>query len=148
MRKLAMIAAVVGVAAVGTAQAKGPPPQHPADSHKCVPHKVAYVASGKLVSSSLTKNADGTYSGTLKVHVTHTNHHARADKGTDREYTLDHAKVHFGHGVDPAAPAAGDRVHLSGKITELARKCDQTGFKPTVTIHKVGIKTPTHSHHS
>src|SRR6266851_3282151 len=37
-------------------------PQQPAGSHKCRPHKVAYVASGALVSQSLTKSSDGTYS--------------------------------------------------------------------------------------
>jgi len=111
---------------------------HPSSSHRCVPHKVAYRASGALVSSSLTKNTDGTYSGTLVVHVTRTNHHARAGKGNDVIYTLTSARVRFGHRVTNPAPA-GSRVNVKGSITTLAKRCDQTGFTPTVTVHRVEI---------
>src|SRR2546423_11011430 len=124
MKKLALLAVIALVALVGPAQAK---PSHPPKSHKCTVHKVAYRVSGDLVSGSLTKESDGTYSGTLTVHVKKTNKHAKADKGTDQTYTLDHAKAKL-HGEDPGALAAGSRVHLKGTVTTLAKKCDQTGF--------------------
>jgi hypothetical protein len=134
---LALGALVVPAAAKSAKHA--PPPA--AKPHKCVPHGVAYIASGALVSGSLTLNPDGTYSGTLTVHVTKTNHHARADKGTDKSYTLDHAKAKL-HGETGATLTAGSRVKLRGKITTLAKKCDQTGFTPTITIKKADIKPP------
>src|SRR6185437_12002268 len=56
-------------------------PGNPGNSHKCKPHKVAYVASGTLVSQTLAKNADGTYSGEVTVEVKRTNHYAAGDKG-------------------------------------------------------------------
>jgi hypothetical protein len=129
------LVALAGV--VAPAQAK----THPPTSHKCTPHAVSYRVSGTLVSGALTKNSDGTYSGSLTVHVTRTNHHAKADKGTDKAYTLDHAKAKL-HGADPAALAAGSRVNLKGTITKLAKKCDQTGFTAVTTIKKATIKPP------
>ncbi len=49
---------------------------HPGQSHKCTHHNVAYIVSGTLINQTLSKNADGTCSGTLEVEVTHTNSHA------------------------------------------------------------------------
>ena len=115
---------------------------HPPKSHKCTAHAVSYRISGTLVSGSLAKNSDNTYSGTLTVHVVHADHHAKADKGMDKTYTLDHTRVHLGKNVDPAALAANSRVNLKGRVTKLAKKCDQTGFTPTVTAKKVDIKAP------
>lgn len=118
-------------------------------SHKCVAHKVGYVASGTLVSQTLTKNTDGTYSGEVVVEVTHTNHHAAADKGKTVAYTVANVHVTFGLvdtnsdgsvGVDDLAK--GDRTHLNGKITTLAKKCDQTEFKATTTIRKIVFHAP------
>ncbi len=118
-------------------------------SHKCVAHKVGYVASGTLVSQTLTKNADGTYSGEVVVEVTHTNHHAAADKGKTVTYTVVNVHVTFGLadtngdgsvGVDDLVK--GDRTHLIGKITTLAKKCDQTEFKTTTTIRKIVFHAP------
>jgi hypothetical protein len=118
-------------------------------SHKCVAHKVGYVASGTLVSQTLTKNTDGTYSGEVVVEVTHTNHHASADKGKTVTYTVENVHVTFGLadtnsdgsvGVDDLAK--GDRAHLNGKITTLAKKCDQTEFKATTTIRKIVFHGP------
>jgi hypothetical protein len=139
LKKLFVLAvlAVTGLAVTAPVHAKS----HPPKSHKCTPHAVSYRASGKLVSGSLTANSDGTYSGTLTVHVTSTNHHAKADKGTDKAYTLDHAKVKL-HGEDPSALVVGSRVRLKGTITTLAKKCDQTGFTATTTIKRAGIKPP------
>jgi len=118
-------------------------------SHKCVAHKVGYVASGTLVSQTLTKNADGTYSGEVVVEVTHTNHHGTADKGKTVSYTVTNVHVTFGLadtnndgsvGVDDLAK--GDRTHLIGKITALSKKCDQTEFKATTTIRKIVFHGP------
>jgi pyruvate/2-oxoglutarate dehydrogenase complex dihydrolipoamide acyltransferase (E2) component len=116
-------------------------PAAPATSHKCRPHAVAYRVAGTLVSGTLTRNDDGTYSGALVVHVSGANHHARADKGTDKSYTLDHVKVNL-HGQDPAALAANSRVKLKGKVTKLAKRCDATGFTSTLTIRRASIKPP------
>jgi hypothetical protein len=138
MRKIAFVALLALVALVAPAQGKAP---KPAKSHKCTAHAVSYRVSGTLVSGSLTKNADGTYSGDLTVHVTKANSHAKADKGTDKSYTLDHAKAKL-HNADPAALAAGSRVNLKGTITTLAKKCDHTGFTAVTTIKKADIKAP------
>jgi hypothetical protein len=118
-------------------------------SHKCTAHKVGYVARGNLVSQTLAKNADGTYSGDVVVEVAHTNHHAAGDKGKTVTYTVANAHVTFGLpdtnsdgtvGVDDLVK--GDRVHLIGKITALAKKCDPTEFKATTTIRKIVFHAP------
>jgi hypothetical protein len=100
---------------------------------------VAYTASGKLVTWAATQNPSGTWSGTITVHVTKANHHAAGAKGTDVTYTLTNAKVTFGKGANP--PAAGDRVHLVGKIAEVAKRCTQPGTTAPVTVRKVRIGT-------
>ncbi|MGH2831551.1 MAG: hypothetical protein ACRDK2_02145 [Solirubrobacteraceae bacterium] len=126
-------------------------PSHPGKSHQCMPHRVAYIASGTLVSQTLSKNTDGTYSGTVTVTVTHTNRHAAGDQGMTKIYTLTNGRVkldvvdvnHDGSiGLDDLQ--AGDRVKLIGNITTLAKKCDQTGFTAQTTIAKV-IFHPSHS---
>lgn len=109
---------------------------HPTTSHKCAARSVAYVASGKLVSWSLTKGTNGKYSGTLVVNVTKSNHHAKGDKGTAVTYTVTSARVKLSHGVtDP--PAAGSRVQLSGKITTVSKKCPYA--VGTVTINHIVV---------
>jgi hypothetical protein len=146
------LAGIVGVAAVavgvaGPASAHHSPPKSPPYAiapHKCQPHNVAYVTSGTYVTSSLTKNADGTYSGSITVIVTRTNHHAKGVKHTQVVYTLTKAHVTFGHGVT-TPPAVGSKVQLIGKITALAKMCNQTGFTPKITIRKVVIHVA-HSH--
>src|SRR5262249_51921846 len=92
--------------------------------------------------SSLTKNPDGTYSGTLIVQVTGVNAPWKADKGTPQTYTLTNAKVHLGDGVDPSALAVGDRVKVHGKRTRLKKKCDSSNFTPTTTIKSGNIRGP------
>lgn len=138
-KRLMRMTGLLGVLALAVVaapvQAKAPKAQ------KCQPHAVAYEVSGTLVSGSLTANSDGTYNGTLTVHVTKAEHHAKVDKGTDKSYTLDHAKVKL-NGQNPAALAANSRAHLTGTVTTLAKKCDHTGFTPTVTIKKANIKPP------
>jgi hypothetical protein len=124
-------------------------PSHPGNSHKCKPHKVAYVASGTLVSQTLTKNANGSYSGEVTVAVKRTNRHAAGDEGTTKTYKPENVHVTFGLadtnsdgsvGLDDLK--AGDRVKLIGKITALAKKCSQSGFTATTTIRKIVFNAP------
>jgi hypothetical protein len=147
MRKLTICAVALAAILAVPAQAK-PTKPHPAKSHKCTPHKVAYRASGTLVSESLSQTAgadtpkrgDDRYSGTLTVDVTKANHHAAKGEQT---YTLDNARVRFydaDHNGTRDEPKAGDRAKLIGKITRLSKKCDATGFTPTITIRKVDFK--------
>lgn len=113
-------------------------------SHKCRPHRVGYVTSGTLVSQALTKDEGAnTYSGKLEVAVLHANHPAKGEKNTTVTYEVSKAHLVFGLqdtnkdgsvGVDDLA--AGDRVHVIGKITAVAPKC--TGeFTATKTIRMV-----------
>ncbi len=147
MKTLVLIAVLALAVFVVPAPAKdhpghgGAPKTHPAKSHKCTAHKVGYVAAGTLESATLAKNDDGTYSGQMTVKVLRTNHHAKADKGTSKTYTLDHARVNL-HDQDPAALKPGSRVHLVGRTTKLAKRCDQTGFAPETTIRKANVKAP------
>jgi hypothetical protein len=141
MRKLPLLAAIAAIAVAVPATAKPSHPAHPGAPHRCTPHKVAYVASGTLQTWSLEKNSDGTYSGTLVVDVKHANRFAKGDVGNAVTYTLSSAKVRLGDGVgDP--PAAGSLVKLIGKVSALAKRCDQTGFVATTTIGKVVVHTP------
>lgn len=122
-------------------------PGHAGKSHKCKAHGVAFVLSGTLEKQTLVKNADGTYSGeiTLKT-ITHTNHHAKGAKGP---FTVTNVHVTFGLADTNADGSVGlddlkegDKVKLIGKITTLAKKCDQTGFKAETTIRKVIFSAP------
>jgi hypothetical protein len=142
----AVLALGVGVVPAAAKPAHPSHPQHPSQSHKCTPHAVAYTVGGTLVSGSLTSDGRNTYSGTLVVHVTKANHQARADKGTDKSYALAHAKIQLGHGETAAAPLVNSRVKLNGKVTTLGKKCDQTGFSPTITIRNGSIKAPKAPH--
>jgi len=126
-------------------------------SRRCLAHKVAYVAAGTLVSQTLVldtptstdRSSRPTYSGDVTIAVTRTNHQARGDKGTTKTYTLVHARVTFALddqnndgsvGLDDLA--AGDRVQAIGKVTALRRRCDQTGFTPTIAIQKLIVHAP------
>jgi hypothetical protein len=116
---------------------------NPGHSHKCTPRSVGYVASGLFVSDTLTKNADGSYSGGLVVEVVHTNRHAVSDKGkttytlTDARLTLAISDTNKDGSVGVDDLVAGDRTHLIGRITTLARGCSQTGFTATTTVRHV-----------
>jgi hypothetical protein len=131
-------------------------PGEPGTSHKCKPHRVGYVASGTLESSSLTPNSDGTFSGSVTVHVTHTNHHGANDKAKTptetKVYPVEKVHLTFGLadtnndgsvGLDDLAK--GDSVRLIGKITALAKKCSHTGFTATTTIRHVVFNAPSPS---
>lgn len=118
-------------------------------SHRCKVHKVGYVASGTLVSQTLTKNEDGTYSGEVVVEVTHTNHHAAADKGKTVTYKVDKVKLTLAledtnkdGSVGLEDLAKGDRVHLIGRITTLAKHCDKTGFTAETTVRHIVVHGP------
>src|SRR2546430_830136 len=63
----------------GLAKGHNGAPSNHGKSHKCAPHKVAFIVSGTLAedpNGTLTENTDGTYTGTLKLNVLHKNHHA------------------------------------------------------------------------
>ena len=140
MKRFMLAGSVFAILALpGASLAKDPP--SPSKAQKCQPHTIAYVVSGTFLSGSLTANSDRTYSGSLTVHVTKTDKHAKADKGTTKAYTVTNAKVKL-HGENPAALTANSRVNLSGTVTTLAKKCDQTGFTATITIKKADIKPP------
>lgn len=132
-------------------------PRPPAKSHKCTPHKVGYTAAGTLASHTLVADVvaakDGTakttYSGDVTIDVKKGNKAAKGDKRTTKTYTLDHARVVFGLDdqnadgrVDLADVAAGSRAKVIGKVTKLAKKCDQTGFTPELTIKKLIVHEP------
>lgn len=121
---------------------------HPGSSHRCQPHAVGYVASGTLEAQSLTKNADGTYSGSLSVDLTHGNRPARAGLGK-QQVTVEDIRVTFGLrdangdgsvGLDDLA--AGDRVRLLGRITVLAKRCPAGEFTATTTIRHAVFHAP------
>jgi hypothetical protein len=148
MRRIAACGIAVAVALAVPATAKPPHPPKPAKAKDCTPHGVGYNARGTLVSQALTQTAgadtdkrgDDRYSGTLTVDVKKTNH--RAPQG-EQTYTVENGLVHFydadrDHVAD--TPKAGDRVKVHGKITKLRKKCDATGFTPTVTVRKVDFK--------
>jgi hypothetical protein len=124
-------------------------PNHPGKSHKCMPRNVAYIASGTLVSQTLSKNANGTYSGGVTIDVTRTNRHAASDEGMTKTYTLTDARVklrvadidHNGSvGLDDLV--AGDQVKIIASITTLSKKCDQSNFTAQLTISKVIFHAP------
>ncbi len=139
MKKIAVLGLLVLGSLALVVPAQGAPkysPAPPTGSHHCTPHKAGYNATGTLVSESLTADGNGRYSGTIEVDVAKANHHAPTG---DQTFTLTGAKVKFHHGVDPTAPAAGSRVKLHGKITQLSKHCPTDGFTPTITVKKVDI---------
>jgi hypothetical protein len=139
---LGTAATASALAISGPAAAKPPHshPTHPVTSDKCTAHQTAYRAAGTLASWGATKTGDGKYTGTLTVHVTRANHHARGAKGTDVAYTLSAAKVVLGKRADP--PVAGDRVNVIGKIAEVAKKCSDQTAAGAVTVHTVIVHAP------
>jgi hypothetical protein len=154
-RKIALVACAAALtASPAWAMGRDDHPTPPAGSHKCTPHKVGYVAAGTLVDQTLVLDAGAsadkpTYSGDVTIDVKKTNHAAKGDKGTTKTYTLDHARVVFGLDdqnndgrVDLGDLAAGDRAKVIGKVTKLAKKCDQTGFTPELTIKKLIVHAP------
>ena len=147
MRKI-LISAVAGaaVAVVPAMAAKPAHPTHPTTPATCKTHSVGYNAVGTLVSQTLTQSAgvgtatksDDRWSGNVTVTIKKANH-----KVTTASFDVTTIKVRWydaNHDGTPDTPAAGDRVGLHGKVTKLGKKCDQTGFTPTVTLKKVDFK--------
>jgi hypothetical protein len=99
---------------------------------------VAYIASGQFVSWAATQSGNGTWTGTITVHVARSNHHAVNANGDDVTYTLSNTTVRFGEGGSP--PAAGDPVKVIGKVSEVAKRCTQPGSALPVTVRKVDIR--------
>jgi hypothetical protein len=123
--------------------------RHHGKSHKCLVHKVAYVASGTLVSQTLTKNEDGTYSGQVTVEVQKVNRHASAEDGKTVVYdaskvrlSLDVGDVDKDGTVDLGDLAKGDRVHLIGNVTTLAKRCGPGDSKVEIAIRKIVVHPP------
>jgi hypothetical protein len=72
--------------------------------------------------------------------VKRANHHGATGSQT---YTVSDARVRFhdaDHDGTADAPKAGDRVKLNGRVTRLGKKCDASGFTPTVTVRRVELK--------
>ena len=118
---------------------------------RCTPRKVGYNAKGLLVSQTLTQTkgadtptdtSDDRYSGTVEVNVTKANH--KGLKGV-QTFTVTDVKVTYydsnGDGV-VEQPQVGDRVKVHGKITKLNKRCDSSGFTPTVTVKHVQFQAP------
>lgn len=142
MKKLIVLVAVALATSVVPALAKNPnptKPKHPAQSHKCQPHKAAYTISGTLVSGSLTGTKHH-YSGSLTVHVLKANKHARGDKGKDVPYTITNANIQLGKGETASALTPNSRVKLNGFVLTFAKKCGQPAGSPT--IRNGSIKLP------
>lgn len=95
----------------------------------------AFVASGTFGAGGMftaSKNADGTYSGTISFTVNQTNH---PGSGAKPPFTLTNAKVTF-DSPTATAPVASDDVKVIGKIVVVVKKgCHATGGQ--ITIQKV-----------
>jgi hypothetical protein len=150
MRKsLKTAATATALAALAVVPAQGhKPSEHPSRSHKCTPHNVGFTASGKLESAALTQTQgadtdarkDDRYSGTVTVDVTKASR--KGQKGS-QTYTLDNDRVKFYDANDDGTadePKAGDRVKVKGKITRLAKKCDQSNFTSTTDVRRVELR--------
>jgi hypothetical protein len=140
MTRILILAVLAFAATAAGAQAHPPKPHHDTANH-CKPQAVGFHASGTLVSQALTQTAgadtstkrDDRYSGTVTVDVKRANHRAPAGVQT---YTLDNDRVHFSH---DAAPKAGDRVKLYGKLTRARHGCAEPAT-PTVDVRRLRFK--------
>jgi len=153
MRRIALSSIALAAAVAVPAQAKPvkpPKAAKPVAGQRCAVKTVGFHARGALVDQTLTQSAglatadrgDDRFSGTVTVLVTKANHRAPLGSTT---FTLVDARVSYsdanGDGTRDQ-PAAGDRVKVGGKITRLNKRCDQTGFTPTVSVRKVAFKQP------
>jgi hypothetical protein len=138
MKKLIPAAVIAALAIAVPAQACNNAAGHDFQSHKFSAGWHHKFAAGTLVSQDLTKNDDGTYSGTVTLNlVKWGRHHGMArsawanesqSQSAQRQFTLDHAKVKFDvtdqdptGTVDQSDLRAGDRVVLFGKRFALFR---------------------------
>jgi hypothetical protein len=102
--------------------------------------KKGYVASGAYGTTgsfSATKNADGTYTGTVSFTVEHTNHHA---SGATSPFSFTDARVSF-DSPTATAPAASDHVQLIGKIAVDNHGCT-SATAGKVTVKRIVFSAP------
>jgi hypothetical protein len=137
------MAVVVGTALIAVpAQAKKPnhgksethkthAKKAPESKGRCGVKKVGWNVSGDNATFAVTKNADGTYDGTVTLTAHKANGHAEnsgvnADDTTAETFNLDNTKINFGEDVTdgpdegtdvgPADVVATDTVKLNGKV--------------------------------
>lgn len=139
MRKLAVLVLFGVVGIVGVAQAEKPHPVK-ADPQACAPRAERVNAVGTLVSASLSPATvgHGRFAGTITIALTRVDHRAASGTAT---FTLHDARVVLHNGITAAAPAAGSRVEVHGRITKLASDCSAVGFTPTSMAYRVSIGT-------
>jgi hypothetical protein len=111
-------------------------------SQRCTKPAVSkgYVVSGTYGTTgsfTATKNADGTYTGSVSFTVVRTNHLAAGATGP---FSFTNTKVTF-DSPTATAPAATDNVRLIGKIVVAKKRCTSDGAGQ-VTIRKVVFSTP------
>jgi hypothetical protein len=148
--KATALAAAAGALAIAVPAAAHPGnTNHPsgknnseAHTHRCTPHKVAYIVSGSITASTMTPNPDGTWSGTLTYTVTHHNHWAKSDPGNA---TLSDVKVTFDNGATDFSTL--NQVKLIGKVEVVRSKgnnaCSNPGAQAgSLTIRKVVVSLP------
>ena len=152
--KVAMLASAAGALAIAVPAAAQTGPNHhnngnqgngdhPSQSHKCKPHNVGYIESGTVdmtTASTLAMNADGTWSGTLVVDVTKTNHWAKSAKGTTVPVAFTNAKLDVDFDGGTTGFTGGERVKLIGKLAVVGQKCPaltppSTPVFRTVVVH-------------
>jgi hypothetical protein len=148
-RTTAVVAAASALTAAVPAMAHpgplGHPSVHSSGSHECKPHKVGYIAHGKIDSSQgAITVTDGTVaSGTLEVNVTRTNHWAKGDRPGNATQPVGYAlgqqtKVKFDGGTTDIS--SGERVTLIGKASIITNKqCTGAGTVGTPTIRMVVV---------
>jgi hypothetical protein len=139
--RLAAIVTAAGALAIAVPAAAHPVPSdhptgagHTSQSHRCQAHNVAYIESGTVdavTPSTLAKNPDGTWSGTLVVDVARTNHWAKANEGQTVSYTFTNATLEVRLDDGSSGFAAGEQVRLIGKLAAVAKKC--SALSPAAT---------------
>jgi hypothetical protein len=146
MRKILITAAAGAALAITPALAAKPAakpdhPTHPPHPAKCKINSVGYNAKGTFVSSTLAQSkgadtptdpSDDRWSGDLVVNVTKANHKAKTGEQT---FTVTDIKVNWGDTA--GTPAAGDTVHVHGKITKYKHKCP--GADTVITVKSVSF---------
>jgi hypothetical protein len=147
--KVGTLAAAAGALAIAVPAAAHPgpgnhpsKPDHPSTSHKCMAHNVAYVESGTIDAttlSTLAKNSDGTWTGTLAVDVTRTNHAARKDNGTIVTPMFTNATLHVNFADTATGFTSGERVKLIGKLATVAKKCPPPSTPATPVFRMIVV---------
>lgn len=106
--------AVPAVAHPGPSTHSSGKSQSSTHTHRCAPHKRAYIVSGAITDGSgMTQNSDGTWSSStpLTYTVTHHNRWAKDDGGSAM---LTNVKVVFDGGATDFS--TGNHVKLIGKV--------------------------------